>query len=504
MIKNQPAVFLDRDGTIMEDVGTVSDPAKIQLYDDTVQALRLLQKSYQLFIVTNQAGVSRGEITLEQVDTVHAHLSEMLRKDGIIIQEFFTCPHTTEDQCDCKKPKPGMIHSAAKKYGLDLKRSFIIGDHPHDTETAQEQGLYGLYVLTGHGQKHLHELNSEALVFHRLQDAVDWILNHPEPTADLAREISVCADLIKKGGVAAFPTETVYGLGADVFNVKAVANIFKIKCRPTNNPLIAHIVDIGQLELLSERVPEKARLLMERFWPGPLTIIFDKKDSVPDIVTAGNSTIAVRMPAHPIARALIAQAGTPVAAPSANRFTCTSPTTARHVRDQLGSKCKFIIDGGACRVGVESTVITFSEKIPTVLRPGGISQEEIEAVIGPVASATLVKDGKRESPGQMKNHYAPVTPLRIMADIDVSLAQSKDIGFILLKPTEQIIAGPVEILSKIGDLEEAAINFYAAIRRLDEKNLKQIVCCSFPAEGMGAALNDRLGKAAQGQLRHDM
>ena len=196
--------------------------------------------------------------------------------------------------------------------------------------------------------------------------------------------------IIKGGGIVAFPTETVYGLGADAFNPLAVARIFEAKNRPLFDPLIVHIADLSQMEALASRVDKRAGRLAGRFWPGPLTLIMPRSERVPDIVTAGLDTVAVRMPDHLIALELIRSSGTPIAAPSANRFGYISPTKAAHVLDQLGERVDMIIDGGDCSVGVESTIIKLDEGRNVILRPGGLPVEEIEAVIGPVAMATPV------------------------------------------------------------------------------------------------------------------
>lgn len=499
MHKKYPAIFLDRDGTIIEDVGTISDPKQIELYPDTVESLKRLMDKFKLFVLTNQAGVSKGEVSLEDVENVNKYLSDVLLKEGVKIEQFYTCPHSVEDQCHCIKPKPFMMEKAAEEYNLVLGSSFMIGDHPHDVKTGSEHGVMGLYVLTGHGQKHLKDLSSWKMVFHRLTDAVNWIDEHPDHEEYFKRELPKAAEIIKEGGVVAFPTETVYGLGADVFNPEAVKKIFEIKGRPTNNPLIAHISNMDKLSLLTDNVPPKAKRLMENFWPGPLTVVLEKKDTVPDIVTAGNPTVAVRMPSSSIALELIELTGTAVAAPSANSFTCTSPTTAQHVIEQLGDKCDKVIDGGACRVGVESTVITFSGKVPMILRHGGLSREDIEEIIGPVEVIEGAKDVNKESPGQMLNHYAPKTSLEIVSSIPDFLKTDEKVGIILPEPTGESFNGPVEILSRNGDLKEMAVNLYAAIRRLDSFGLKLMVTLPFPDEGIGRALNDRLKKAANGQ-----
>jgi L-threonylcarbamoyladenylate synthase len=500
----RPAVFLDRDGTLIEDVGTLDSAERIELFSDTVEALRLLQREYQLFVITNQSGIAKGDISREQVDRVNNHLNEILRREGIFIHEWYVCPHTREDGCSCIKPKPGFLLEAQQEYGINLTRSFVIGDHPHDALTANEQGVFGLFLLTGHGGRHLSDLPRDKLVFHRISDAAEWILRHPEPAASLTRQIEEGALAIRNGGVCAFPTETVYGLGADAFQAEAVEQIFRIKGRPHYNPLIVHIANIDQLDQLVTEVPDAARRLMDAFWPGPLTVVFPKRAEVPDIVTGGHGTVAVRMSAHPIADALIRLSGTPVAAPSANRFTCTSPTTARHVKDQLGDLCTIVIDGGACRVGLESTVISFTEGFPVILRPGGVPVEEIMLQIGHVDVRTSSPENSlvSESPGAMANHYATATRLSTFAEIPSDCEDRHDIGVLLFQPAGRTFAGKVEILSQTGNSREAAANLYTALHRLDKLGLREIVAEYAPAHELGHAINDRLSKASMGRMIH--
>lgn len=499
ILKN--AIFLDRDGTLIEDIGILGRPDQIQLFPDTISSLLKLQKHYQLFVITNQSAVAKGELTLNQVKEVNKTLDNMLSKAGITIKEWYVCPHNRKDDCSCIKPKPEFLLKAQKKYDLNLSRSFIIGDHPHDVYTANDLGVFGLYLLTGHGGKHLPELAQDKLVFHRISNATDWILENPEPKKNLAYKIEEAACSIKNGSVASFPTETVYGLGADVFQPDAVEQIFKIKGRPHYNPLIAHIASLDQLNQLVPKVPQQAKRLMNAFWPGPLTIVLPKCNTVPDIVTGGLPTVAIRMPAQPIALELIKQCKTAIAAPSANKFTCTSPTTAQHVYDQLGDNCPVIIDGGACRVGVESTVISFAGETPIILRPGGVPVEDIKALIGSVTTLMPAseKTSLKESPGMMPNHYAPATKLSTFKEIPEEYVKRSDVGVILFRPSEKKYLGPIETLSKFGDTNEAAANLFAALQRLDLLNLSEIVAEYAPDYGLGRAINNRLSKASNGR-----
>ncbi len=494
------AVFLDRDGTLIEDVGVLKNPDDIRLYPDTVDALRLLQKNYKFFVISNQSGVIRGEITIREIETIHQRLAKMLRQKGVTIEKWYVCPHDRSDRCQCIKPNPTFMLQAADEFGLSLSRSFTIGDHPHDVSMGDKVGAFGLYVLTGHGTRHLSELPESRLLFHSLKDAAKWIAAHPRGHTDIRESVESGAEAIRRGGLVAFPTETVYGLGADVFNADAVAKIFEVKERPLYDPLIAHVSDLEQAETLAENIPPLARRLMERFWPGPLSLVLPKSDAVPDVVTAGQPTIAIRMPRNPIARDLIRRAETPIAAPSANRFGRISPTAADHVASGLSGGYDVLIDGGACRVGIESTVVAVENNVITLLRPGGISIEELESVEG---ARVAFPAGRpvAQSPGMLPSHYAPNTPMRLFEEIPEELLIDEKVGKLLFKPIADDLRGPFEVLSPRGNLREAAANLYAAMRRLDALDLRLIVSRCFPADGLGRALNDRISRAAAKNVR---
>jgi L-threonylcarbamoyladenylate synthase len=496
MANHRSAVFLDRDGTLIEDGGVPGNPEDIRLFPDTVDALRQLQKRHRLFVVTNQPGIAESRVTVNQVAAVNNSLDGMLQREGVKIEEWYVCPHAGRDQCRRIGPNPTFLLQAAKDHDLDLMRSFVIGDHPHDISTGEAAGAFGLYLLTGHGPKHLDDLPPDRLVFHTLGDAAGWILKHPNAERDLSRAVQAGAEAIRRGGLVAFPTETVYGLGADAVNTDAVARIFEVKGRPLHNPLIVHVADRRQVRPLTASLSETAQRLMERFWPGPLTLVLPKLSIVPDIVTAGNDTVAVRMPANKWARDLINLSQTPIAAPSANAFGRTSPTTARHVEDQLRGAYDVLVDGGACRVGVESTVLSLVRETPLLLRPGGVSREDIEELIGgiQVIHHQNITQNRHESPGMMSSHYAPSTPLLLVDDID-SYAQRSDIGVILFQNPAIFFRSPTAVLSPRGDLREAAANLYQVMRKLDDMGLRLIVAQRVPNSGLGAAINDRLNKA---------
>jgi L-threonylcarbamoyladenylate synthase len=309
-------------------------------------------------------------------------------------------------------------------------------------------------------------------------------------------EIQKAAQIIQEGGLVAFPTETVYGLGADALNPLAVAGIFQAKNRPQFDPLIVHVADMRQAEILVARFPEKALRLIEKFWPGPLTLVLPKSSLVPDIVTSSLPTVAIRVPNHPMALELIRESGRPIAAPSANLFGQVSPTTAEHVRRSLGEKVDLILDGGPCVIGLESTVISFVGKEPVLLRPGGVPLEEIQALIGPVALDTGSGE-KPLGPGQLLNHYAPRTPL-LFRDPSQPLPSGKKIGLLAFQnPSDPAPYFCVEVLSEKGDLKEAAAGLFAALRRLDENNLDFILAHPMTPQGLGLAINDRLKRASQ-------
>lgn len=329
-------------------------------------------------------------------------------------------------------------------------------------------------------------------------------LNVPVPNDSLiSTDVTRAAELLRHGRLVAFATETVYGLGANALDERAVARVFEVKNRPHFDPLIVHIADRKWLERLVTRVPDPARQLADAFWPGPLTLVLPKSDVVPDLVTAGLPSVAIRMPSHPLALELLRTADLPIAAPSANPFGQLSPTTAEHVAATLGDGVDLILDGGPCSIGVESTVVGFDDGVPCVLRHGGLTQEEIERVVGPIESRQNPASGPAESPGMLPQHYAPRTPLAVIdraaLTSDSELAQSptgKRIGLLLLTPDAVSSRfDATEVLTVDGNLRDAAAGFFAALRRLDAAGLDQILALPFPDEGLGRALNDRLRRA---------
>ncbi len=319
------------------------------------------------------------------------------------------------------------------------------------------------------------------------------------------QSILEAADLIKSGDVVAFPTETVYGLGANALDGVAVAKIFAAKNRPAINPVIIHVARREDAEKYVE-CDARARGLMQAFWPGPLTMILPRKKDggVSDLVSAGLDTVAIRMPDHPVALSLIEKAGVPVAAPSANASGEPSATTPRHVEQSLGGRVSFILAGGACGVGLESTVLDLSGEVPVIVRPGAITAEDLEDYLGAVAY-DLGSHDKPRSPGQLLKHYAPSIPLRMNAvDVDegealLAFGSTKFMGIKTGGFANQLPNTKFKNLSENGDLNEAASNLFSMLRDLDSKENKGIAVMAVPDVGLGLAINDRLRRAAQGR-----
>lgn len=307
-----------------------------------------------------------------------------------------------------------------------------------------------------------------------------------------AAAIARAADLLRQGLLVAFPTETVYGLGADAGNGRAVAAVFEAKGRPRFNPLIVHLADLAAANRLA-MLDARARRLAETFWPGALTLVLPKRAGAPisELVTAGLDTIALRVPSHPVARALLQAFGGAIAAPSANPSGALSPTEAEHVERGLGDKVALILDGGACTIGLESTIVGFEHATPTLLRAGAVPRADIERIIGePLADPAPSAGAAPSAPGQLESHYAPRARLRL--------------GALTAEPGEMLLAfgpdAPKGVpglnLSPTADLREAAANLFAYLHILDETGIAGIAVTAIPEHGLGEAINDRLRRAA--------
>ena len=315
-------------------------------------------------------------------------------------------------------------------------------------------------------------------------------------TAPTSEAIGRAVELLRQGQVVGLPTETVYGLAGDGLNPDALARIFEVKRRPFFDPLILHFADAASAFAFAEDVPKTALELARRFWPGPLTLVLRKDPIVPDLATSGLPNVAVRVPAHPVAQALLHAFGGPLAAPSANRFGRISPTEAEAVWTELGDAVPLVLDGGPCAVGLESTVLLLTDDlpVPVILRAGGISFDDIARVIGPVSQASPV-ESRPQSPGQLRHHYAPRKPLRLVAGLS-HVPSRADVGWLAFGTTRPF-AGVVENVSPQGDLREAAANFFRSLRVLDDDpRVTELYATPFPNYGLGVAINERLERAA--------
>lgn len=321
-------------------------------------------------------------------------------------------------------------------------------------------------------------------------------------------QIIKAATFLKNNEVVAFPTETVYGLGGNAKSDEAVLKIFEAKGRPSDNPLIIHISDRGQLAEFVEEVPKTAEILMDKFWPGPLTIIFNKKEgALSDKATAGLSTVAVRMPEHPLALAIIRASGLPIAAPSANRSGKPSPTTAQHVWEDLNERISAVIDGGSTGIGVESTVIDCTSEIPQILRPGGVTKEQLEAVLGDVKVDPALSDADEapKSPGMKYTHYAPDAPLFLVNGekefiqqlISEKRREGLTVGVLTTEENKHFYdCDVIEVCGERNNLPTVATALYDTLRRFNKSGIDVIFSETFPNEGVGHAIMNRLLKAA--------
>ena len=312
------------------------------------------------------------------------------------------------------------------------------------------------------------------------------------------QDIDHAKRLLESGSLVALPTETVYGLAGNAFNIEAITQVFKVKQRPSFDPLIVHTHSLEAAEHLVAAIPENARILAERFWPGPITLLLKKKNNIADLVTSGMDKVAVRVPNQPLTLELLAALDFPLVAPSANPFGYVSPTTAKHVKDQLSGKIAYILDGGPCQIGIESTIIGFEEEVATVYRLGGCSVEKIESCIGRVQIAAHSTSNPK-APGMLKSHYAPVKPLKL-GIIAAELNKKKDkqrMGIISFNTFFDDIPADHQLqLAPDGKLETAAKNLFSTLRRMDAFDIDIILTESVPDHGLGRAINDRLRRAA--------
>jgi L-threonylcarbamoyladenylate synthase len=309
-------------------------------------------------------------------------------------------------------------------------------------------------------------------------------------------DVSAAADFLSQGEVVAIPTETVYGLACNAFDEQAVGEVFRLKNRPFFDPLIVHVASMERVMDVVEELPDVARKLMDAFWPGPLTLLLPKKSTVPDMVTSGLGTVAVRMPSHPLTQELLNALDFPLAAPSANPFGYVSPTTSGHVLGHFDGQIPYVLDGGACRVGIESTIVGFTDGDAIVYRLGGISLESLNEVVSG-CELELMQSSIPSAPGMLKSHYAPRTPLTIQ-----SLEEFKSghhmgsTAFISFKDAFEMDGVDVFVLSPLSDPSEAARNLFKVMRQVDSGNYDRIVAEKLPEIGLCRAINDRLFRAS--------
>jgi L-threonylcarbamoyladenylate synthase len=315
----------------------------------------------------------------------------------------------------------------------------------------------------------------------------------------ISSDISKAIELLNKEDVVAIPTETVYGLAGNIYSEKAIRKIFEVKQRPLFNPLIVHIPSIDHLEKIVREFPVKAQKLAEAFWPGSLTLILPKRLNIPEIVTGGKDTVGVRIPNHPVTLSLLKQLSFPLAAPSANPFNRISPTSSDHVKAYFENTLPMVLEGGECKNGIESTIIGFENNEAILYRLGAISIEDIEKIIGKIQIRNT-SETTPNAPGMLAKHYAPRTKMYLLDDLDKFIENNKSKKIGILKFKENLNTASVEhieILSKSGDLKEAASKLYSTLHKLDSLNLDLIVAERFPDVGLGKSINDRLERATK-------
>jgi L-threonylcarbamoyladenylate synthase len=315
----------------------------------------------------------------------------------------------------------------------------------------------------------------------------------------ITTDLNLAKETLLKNELIAIPTETVYGLAGNAYDENAIKKIFILKKRPFYNPLIVHVKSATCIGDVAIEIPESALLLADKFWPGPLTLVLKKRPHISDLITAGKKTVAIRVPNHPVALGLLDKLDFPLAAPSANPFGSISPTNVEHVFNYFGNELNVILDGGECEKGIESTIIGFENNQPILYRHGSISIEEIEKITGKLRF-TINNDKSPKSPGMISRHYAPKTDTYLTNNIYEVLKcfEGKKIGALIFKnqiQNKQIIHQ--EILSKTGDFNEASKNLYAAMHRLDKKQLDVIIAERLPNEGLGKTINDKLERATK-------
>ena len=307
-------------------------------------------------------------------------------------------------------------------------------------------------------------------------------------------DINRASEILNAGGLVAIPTETVYGLAANAFNEDAVVKVFAAKNRPSFDPLITHIANQKELSSLTAHIPEAAQKLIDKFWPGPLTLVLPKSDKISNLISSGLNTAAFRMPRHPLLHQLLKNLTFPLVAPSANPFGYVSPTTAAHVNAQLGDNIDYILDGGESKIGLESTIIGFEDQLPTILRLGGLSIEDIEAEIDTVI-VNIASISKPSAPGMLTNHYSPSKKV-VLGEIEKLIIEHGSVKIGILSFSKIFTSYPNFVLSKEASLDEAAGNLFSALRWFEDQDIDIILTEKVPDIGLGKAINDRLKRAS--------
>ncbi len=314
----------------------------------------------------------------------------------------------------------------------------------------------------------------------------------------ISSNIEKAVAILRNNDLVAIPTETVYGLAGNIYSEEAIRKIFEVKQRPLFNPLIVHIHSIDQLDKIAKIIPEKAKRLAQTFWPGSLTLVLEKSEVIPDVVTAGKSTVGIRMPNHPVTRELLSKLDFPLAAPSANPFNRISPTSAEHVEAYFSDTLQMVLQGGPCENGIESTIVGFEDDEPVLYRLGAISVEDIEKVVGKI-SVRNKKESAPDAPGMLAKHYAPRTKLYLTDSVDALLAKHKNKKIGVLSFSKEISQPSIKsniVLSKEGDFKEAAARLYESLHLLDNEGLDIIIAERLPDTDLGKSINDRLERAA--------
>ncbi|NRB59878.1 MAG: threonylcarbamoyl-AMP synthase [Winogradskyella sp.] len=315
----------------------------------------------------------------------------------------------------------------------------------------------------------------------------------------ISTDISKAVKLLSNEDLVAIPTETVYGLAGNIYSEKAIKAIFETKQRPLFNPLIVHIPSVEYLETIVEDIPKKAQLLADAFWPGPITLVLKKKATIPDLITAGKDTVAMRMPNHPVTLKLLSELDFPLAAPSANPFNRISPTTAQHVENYFKDAIKMVLEGGSCERGIESTIIGFENGEPIIYRLGSTSIEAIEEVVGKIEIKNK-KEVAPDAPGMLERHYAPTTKTILTGNLIDSIEAHKNLRIGLLTYNDFLDDDVIDfkiVLSEHNNLEEAASKLYDALHQLDKQELDIIIAEKLPDYGLGKSINDRLLRASK-------